>query len=152
MLSILDSVNQHAVSILHSVLSDTLFLASKNKMFHWNVIGPHFIELHKFFEEQYQSLSEAADEIAERIRALDHFVEHTVNHPLSKLEALQSGKALSEKEMLQDLLSEHTKIIESLKKSIEQLNEKNHFATADLLTDRLYQHEKTVWILKSLLV
>src|ERR687888_301932 len=58
------------VAILNTLLSDEYLLYTKTRNYHWNVVGPQFNDLHKFFEEQYNELNEIIDDVAERTRAL----------------------------------------------------------------------------------
>lgn len=151
MLGILDNVRQHTISVLHSVLSDTLLLASKSKMFHWNVTGANFIGLHQLFDEHYHALSEASDIIAERIRALDSLVFCNLQNIISKSVLEESCFQLSDIEMIQELLHDHEKILGILRESTSNLSESSDFATIDILNQRLYAHGKIIWVLKSLI-
>ena len=63
------AARQQIAASLSKLLADTYTLYVKTQGFHWNVTGPRFHDLHKLFEEQYNELADANDEIAERIRA-----------------------------------------------------------------------------------
>src|SRR5213079_2017143 len=65
-----DGSRQNVVTILNDVLADEYLLYTKTRNFHWNVVGPQFNDLHKFFEGQYEALDDIVDEVAERVRAL----------------------------------------------------------------------------------
>lgn len=127
----------------------TLYLKTQN--FHWNVTGPFFQTLHLMFEEQYTTLAVANDDIAERIRALGAPAPATYRE-FSELSFISEpdGKHTAE-EMVQSLLSDHEKIIEFEKKLLEETSEIGDEGTADLLTTRVAEQEKTAWMLRSFL-
>ncbi len=136
--------------MLTSVLSDATVLYVKTRKFHWNVKGESFMELHKLFESQYKKLEEAIDEIAERINKLGspvigtfkEFTEHT-----SLKEA--PGKYPAKDGMLKELLTDHETVIKSLRKFIDECDEKYKDAgTADFLTGLMEQHETIAWTLR----
>ena len=58
------------VKILSTLLSDEYVLYTKTKNYHWNIVGPQFNDLHKFFGTQYEELDEVVDDVVERIRSL----------------------------------------------------------------------------------
>jgi starvation-inducible DNA-binding protein len=136
---------------LSRLLADTYTLYLKTHNFHWNVTGPMFQTLHLMFETQYNELALAVDLIAERIRALGFpapgtYTQYT--HLSSISETMEVPKA---EEMIR-LLVEGQEIVAKTARSVFPLVEKvNDEATADLLTQRLQVHEKTAWMLRSLL-
>ncbi|MDR2014593.1 MAG: DNA starvation/stationary phase protection protein [Azoarcus sp.] len=136
---------------LSRLLADsyTLYLTTHN--FHWNVTGPMFNTLHQMFEGQYTELSEAVDLIAERIRALGFPAPGSFKE-FEKLTSLQQPEKVSDAEgMIQQLLSNHEDVAKTAR-SIASLTEKaGDEPTRDLLTQRLQVHEKTAWMLRSLL-
>ncbi|MGZ3884198.1 MAG: Dps family protein [Bacteroidia bacterium] len=137
-------------SMLSSILSDEMTLYIKTRKFHWNVSGESFMELHKLFQDQYQQLEAAADEIAERIGKLGHSTVGTMSE-FSKLSSLAEhpGKYPSTKEMLKELLKDHETVIVHLRKSGDDCLEKNKDAgTADFLVGLMEQHETIAWILR----
>lgn len=69
-IGITEQNTQSIVSTLDALLADEYVIYTKTRNYHWNVVGPHFGDYHKIFEEQYNELSGDIDEIAERIRAL----------------------------------------------------------------------------------
>jgi len=134
---------------LSQALANTYLLLIKSQNFHWNVVDPRFHSLHAFFQEQYEALFEAVDEIAERIRMLG------MKSPGSLREFLDLGSLdeadvnLSGDEMLQDLLSDHEAVISGLRNMIKEAMDYGDEGTGDMLIDRLRFHEKTVWMLRS---
>ncbi len=104
-------------SILAIVLADEMTLYVKTRKAHWNVTGESFMELHKLFQDHYQQLEEAIDEIAERIGKLGHKTIGTMAE-FSKLTSIKEhpGKYESSKDTLKELLKDHETIIIELRK------------------------------------
>lgn len=141
---------KEVTSLLSTVLADEMTLYVKTRKFHWNVSGPSFMELHKLFEGQYKQLEEYIDEIAERINKLGAKTIGTM-HEFSESTSLKEYPGIypSQKEMLEELLSNHETIIIHLRKIIEACSETHKDAgTADLLTKLMEDHETTAWVLR----
>jgi starvation-inducible DNA-binding protein len=141
------------VKILNALLSDEYLLYTKTRNYHWNVTGPQFHDLHKFFEEQYTELNEVVDEVAERGRSLDGWAFGTMNefsqHTRLKEHPGQYPKA---REMIANLLSDHEAIIRQLRSDLETCSDKYHdMGTNDFLTGLMEQHEKMAWMLRAFL-
>lgn len=136
---------------LAKFLADTYTLYLKTHGFHWNVTGPMFNTLHLMFETQYNELWAAVDTIAERIRALDAFAPGSYAE-LGKLTSLKETMGVpNAKEMIAQLLEGHETVIREAR-NLSTIAEKGaDEATLDLLTQRLQIHEKTAWMLRSLL-
>lgn len=134
---------------LINVLSDTYILAIKTHGYHWNVTGPLFPQLHELFGKQYEELFEAADEIAERLRALDFYAPGGSaafgNNSIIK-EA--SGQILSASAMVKDLLKSHELIRDRIEEAREAADKAGDSATEDMLIGRLQAHDKVIWMLK----
>lgn len=132
---------------LKVLLADTYTLYLKTQNYHWNVTGADFFSLHQMFEEQYEALAQAIDEIAERIRSMN------VKAPGSFAE-FNSLKTISEakseimgKEMITELKAAHEQIVKHLDLMIEQAAKEEDLVTQDLLIERRSYHEKTIWML-----
>src|SRR5258706_4979632 len=69
-IGISESNRDSIVKILNAVLADEYVLYTKIRNYHWNVVGPQFNDLHKFFEAQYEELNEDVDDMADRARTL----------------------------------------------------------------------------------
>lgn len=134
---------------LSKILSDTFLLYVKTLNYHWNVVDPRFHSLHEFFEEQYEELAEACDTIAERIRAVGSKSPGSMKKFLSLTSLTESEKERSGKEMLQDLLKDHEKMIAELKKEVEIADALNDPGSSDLCVQRLRSHEKSAWMIRS---
>jgi len=136
---------------LGHLLADTYSLYLKTHNFHWNVTGPMFQTLHLMFETQYNELWTATDLIAERIRSLGHFAPGSYTE-FGKLSSIKETPGVPKaREMIKLLVSGHeavTRTARSLYPAVEKAGDE---ATADLLTQRIQLHEKTAWMLRSLL-
>ncbi len=136
---------------LSGLLADsyTLYLTTHN--FHWNVTGPMFNTLHLMFMGQYTEQWNALDQIAERIRALGHpapgtYKEFVKLASISEVEGVP--KAL---DMVRHLVSAQEATARTARKLFPLASEANDQPTGDLLTQRIEIHEKTAWMLRSLL-
>ena len=136
---------------LSRVLADTYVLYGKTHGFHWNVTGPMFNTLHLMFMEQYTELWTALDEIAERIRALG--VPAPFGSTLSALASLEDSSSLTPAamQMVRELVDGHEAVARAARSVFSVADEANDQPSADLLTQRLQIHEKTAWMLRSLL-
>lgn len=146
---------RHAVGrLLTLALADESLLYVKTRNFHWNVTGPHFVDLHKFLRKQYEVIGDAADEIAERVRSLG-------GHPTGSMaEFLRDARLVEQapgeippaRDMLSILLGDHEAVIRQLRKDVAECTDDHKDAgTADLLTGIMEKHELTAWQLRSLL-
>jgi starvation-inducible DNA-binding protein len=136
---------------LSKFMADTYTLYLKTHGFHWNVTGSMFNTLHLMFETQYNELWASIDVIAERIRALDAFAPGSYAE-LSKLTSLKEATGVpSAKEMIAQLLEGHETVIREARNLAPTVEKANDEATLDLLTQRIQIHEKTAWMLRSLL-
>jgi starvation-inducible DNA-binding protein len=136
---------------LSKLLADTYTLFLKTHNFHWNVTGTMFDTLHKLFEVQYNELFAAADEVAERIRSLGSYApgSYTEFARLATVkEASGTPKAL---DMVKELLEGHETVARTARQTFPAAENGADEATVDLLTQRLQYHEKTAWMLRSLL-
>lgn len=136
---------------LSRLLADTYSLYLKTHNFHWNVTGPMFQTLHLMFETQYNELALAVDQIAERIRALG-FPAPATYSDFAKLSSIPETSGVPKAEEMIRLLVEGQEAVARTARSIFPVSEKvNDEPTSDLLTQRLQVHEKTAWMLRSLL-
>lgn len=144
-------MNKSVINSLRLVVADCYALIGQTHLCHWNVRGPSFFSLHQAFEEQYNELFQAVDEIAERIRALDALAPGG----LSKLAKMAGIKEIDEdvsaKEMVQSLIGANEKLLDDLKAARDCAAEEDDSETEDLMIARIQVHEKTVWMLKSYL-
>lgn len=136
---------------LSKLLADSYTLYLKTHNFHWNVTGPMFQTLHLMFEQQYTELSTAVDLIAERIRALGVYAPGTYSE-FSKLTSIMEPTGVpNSRDMIQQLVEGHEAVIRTARSAFSAVEKANDEASADLLTQRMQLHEKTAWMLRSLL-
>jgi starvation-inducible DNA-binding protein len=136
---------------LSRLLADNYTLYLKTHSFHWNVKGPMFQTLHAMFMEQYNELWLALDLIAERIRALGHHAPGTGSE-YAKLSSIEETPGAPEAtEMVRILVQGHEAVARTARKIFPAVEKASDEPTADLLTQRLQVHEKTAWMLRSLL-
>ncbi len=136
---------------LSRLLADTYTLYLKTHNFHWNVTGPMFQTLHLMFEGQYTELALAVDSIAERIRALGIRAPATYAE-FVELATIKEDRGPQSAEKMIRLLVEGQEAVIRTARSIFPLADKAaDEPTADLLTQRMQIHEKTAWMLRSLL-
>ena len=137
---------------LSRFLADTYTLYLKTHGFHWNVTGSMFNALHTMFETQYTEMWAAVDVIAERIRALDAFAPGSYAD-FAKLTSLKetSGTPPNAKDMIAQLLEGNEAVVRTARDLFPVAEKCNDEATLDLLTQRIQLHEKTAWMLRSLL-
>lgn len=136
---------------LSRLLADTYTLYLKTHNFHWNVTGPMFQTLHLMFETQYTELATAVDDIAERIRALGSPAPGTYAE-FARLTAIKEPDGVpSAQDMIRQLVQDQETVIRTARSMFKAVDEATDEPTADLLTQRMQVHEKTAWMLRSLL-
>lgn len=136
---------------LSRLLADTYTLYLKTHNFHWNVTGPMFNTLHLMFETQYTELAVAVDDIAERIRALGHFAPGSYSAYARLSSIKESTSVPSAESMIRELVDGHETVTRTARALFPVIEDTNDEPTADLLTQRMQVHEKTAWMLRSLL-
>jgi starvation-inducible DNA-binding protein len=141
------------VDMLNENLADEYVLLTKTKKYHWNVIDPRFNDLHKFLDEQYQLLNTAVDEVAERVRQMGGMTKATLKEFLASTQIREDpGTNPNADTMLRNLLTGHEAVIKSLRNNIEECQQLEDEGTANFLTDKMEEHEKMAWMLRSFLV
>ncbi|MCU0775219.1 MAG: DNA starvation/stationary phase protection protein [Ideonella sp.] len=137
---------------LAKLLADTYTLYLTTHNFHWNVTGPMFNTLHTMFMAQYTELWNAVDPIAERIRSLGHAAPGSYAQ-FGQLASVPDAPATPPKalEMVRILVEGHESVARTARGVFPLAEKANDQPTADLLTQRLDVHEKTAWMLRSLL-
>ncbi|WP_246830797.1 Dps family protein [Neisseria sp. HMSC70E02] len=136
---------------LSKVLADTYSLYLKTHNYHWNVEDPMFHSLHTMFEEQYNELALAVDEIAERIRALGFKAPGSYGE-FAKLTSIPDGTNTHDAPtMIRELVDGQETVVRTCRAVFPAVDEAGDEPTADLLTTRMQTHEKTAWMLRVLL-
>ncbi len=150
-IGISDGDRKTIVEGLSRLLADTYTLYLKTHNFHWNVTGPMFSTLHLMFETQYTELALAVDIIAERIRALGHYAPGTYKE-FAKLSSIPEADGVpAAQDMIRQLVEAQEAVIRTARALFPAVEIANDEASADLLTQRMQLHEKTAWMLRSLL-
>ena len=136
---------------LSRLLADSYTLYLKTHNFHWNVTGPMFQTLHLMFETQYNELALAVDLIAERIRSIGHYAPGSYA-AFRKLSSIEDAEDVpNAKDMIRQLVAGNEAVIRTARGVVGLAEKASDQATADLGTQRLQIHEKTAWMLRSLL-
>ena len=136
---------------LSKLLADTYTLYLKTHYFHWNVKGPMFQTLHLMFEGQYNELAIAVDSIAERIRALGYPAPGTYSEFLTLTSIKESKSVPDALEMIRQLVDGQEAIIKSARLLLPIVNSVEDEVTSGLLAGRMETHEKTAWMLRSII-
>lgn len=134
---------------LNTALADTYCLLFKSHAYHWNVEGPLFHSIHVLTEAQYQNLFAAADELAERIRALGQLAPSQLGEVMAMSAIKDKARLPSAQAMVEDLASDHEAVAKRMHSAIEAAEKAGDPVTADLLTGRCAFHEKAAWMLRA---
>ena len=134
---------------LAQVLSDTYVLLVKTHGYHWNVTGPEFRNLHLLFEEQYNELFSAADEIAERIRALDVNAPFSMHQFLSNSSIKEATAVPNSKAMIKDLIASNENVRMRIQDACDFAGEVGDKGSEDAMIIRMKAHDKALWMLRS---
>lgn len=136
---------------LSRLLADTYTLYLQTHNFHWNVTGPQFRALHLMFEEQYNELALAVDQIAERIRALGFPAPGTYGEFVELSSIKEARGTPSAEKMIGILVDGQEAVVRTARSVFPLVDRASDEPSADLLTQRMQTHEKTAWMLRSLL-
>ncbi|GGY09842.1 Dps family protein [Paludibacterium paludis] len=142
---------QEIANGLSRLLADTYTLYLKTHNFHWNVTGPMFQTLHLMFEQHYNELALAVDLVAERIRALGHYAPGSYAEYARLASIPEANGVPSAEDMIRQLVDGHETLCRTARSIFPIVEKASDEPTADLLTQRLQVHEKTAWMLRSLL-
>ena len=118
--------------------------------YHWNVRGMQFHSLHDFFEMLYKEQHTRIDDLAERVRVMGAHALGTLGGFLEHSRIKESpGEPPDPRGMVSGLCDGHETVIRHLHEIIRTLDGKYEDpATVNFLTDRLQEHEKTLWMLR----
>lgn len=135
---------------LSGLLASTYTLYMKTLFYHWNVTGSNFPGLHRMFEEQYQALHLAGDELAERVRALGHMTPGTYRE-FSRLSTVDEDEELPRESrvMLDNLLASHEACSLEARSVLEVAEQHGDQVTMDMMVARMAFHDKTAWMLRA---
>jgi len=139
------------VKSLNLLLADSYSLMANTHYAHWNVEGPGFFSLHKAFQEQYEHLFEAIDEIAERVRALDAYALGGLRNFSNESGIEELNTPVSAKDYVASLAIAHEKTLSDAVAVRDAAGAVNDLETQDLAIKTIQWHQKTIWMLKSFL-
>lgn len=150
----LDSKNTKEIkNLLGIYLADLHVLAAKTKAFHWNIIDINFFALHEKLDDHYDALQESIDDTAERIRAIGETTPVTLKTYLEATQLQEVSDLVNGKEMFGNLLEDYEIIIKFIRESIPHVIEKyGDESTGDFLIGEMAKHEKTAWMIRSMIV
>lgn len=136
---------------LNVLVADEYVLYTKTRNAHWNIQGNNFMELHKFFESQYEELDDIIDDVAERVRALGHLSIGSLSDFIELTHLSEQKHDFgNQKQMIQALLEDHETIIRSIRNEITNIaNTFGDAGTSDFVTGIMEQHEKMAWMLRA---
>jgi starvation-inducible DNA-binding protein len=150
----LSDTNRNGVlKLLAPLLADEYVLYTKTRNYHWNVVGPQFNDLHKFFQAQYEELDDFVDDVAERMRQLGGKSPATLAE-FAKVARLKEhpGQRPNARAMLTALLVDHEAVIMTLRTDLATAMDKfGDAGTSDFLTGLMEKHEKMAWMLRAFL-
>lgn len=152
-IEISDHHRQEVATILNILLADEYVLFTKTLNAHWNVQGTNFMELHMFFQKQYDELYLLIDNAAERIRTLGHFAAGSLKNFLGVTHLLEDNADFgSQKQILTTLINDHETIIRYIRNELPKVSDTYKDAgTTDFMTGIMQQHEKMTWMLRAYL-
>ncbi len=137
--------------VLNGFLADEFLLYLETRNAHWNVEGPDFHAMHKFFEDQYEQLDDIMDDVAERIRSLGHYAPATLKAYLELTHLTEQTRQKNDSEgFIKDLLGNHESIVSRLRENINYIaNDLQDAGTSDFITGLMETHEKMAWMLRA---
>ncbi len=146
-----ESDRQSIAQGLSRLLADTYSLYLKTHYFHWNVTGPMFHSLHQMFEEEYVELAQAVDDVAERIRTLGAVAPGSYSQFAELSSVPETRDVPNAQEMVRLLVEGNEAVVRTARAAFPAAERAGDEATADLITERMRTHEKTAWMLRSMI-
>ncbi len=143
------SGKQAVAAGLTGVLGDTVVLMHKTLGYHWNVVGPLFHPLHELTEKQYDDLFEAADDIAERVRALGELAPFSAADMIARAQLGEETGVRDAKGMLEQLIADNEAAVRRQREVAKLAAEHEDGASEDLMNARMAAHEEAVWMLRA---
>ncbi len=137
---------------LNKILADEILLSVKTRNYHWNVEGSNFMEMHKFYESQYNALDDIVDGVAERVRKLGHYAEGRLADIMKLTNLLEQEYSNDQKIQLTNLLRDHETIINELRRLIPVFSDEYKDAgSADFISGLMKEHETMAWMIRAYL-
>jgi starvation-inducible DNA-binding protein len=151
-LGILEKHLQDVSGELNKLLADEVVLYIKTRNYHWNIEGPNFSEMHKFYEQQFNELDVIMDEVAERIRTIGHYTEARLVDYLKLTNLIENDYTNFQNDQLKYLVASHETIINNLRRLIPLFADKHKdLGSSDFVTQLLGKHEKMAWMVRAYL-
>lgn len=141
----------YSKSFLKKYLADNYALLLKTQTFHWNVSGTRFYDLHLMFEDQYNDLFQAVDNIAERIRALGQYAPGGLITYADMTSIDDPQEDLEANDMIRSLIWDHSALRDDARINSKYALQNEDEATADIMITRIQKHEKYIWMMNSIL-
>lgn len=148
-IGLIDKNAQQIALILNKILADEFVLYAKTRNYHWNYEGDNFMEMHKFFEAQYEELDEVIDEVAERIRKIGHYAEGRLKEYLKLTDLLEPAATTKQGQQVKNLLDDHETMARFIREKIVEVDKLKDVGTVDYLTQLIQRHEKAAWMLRA---
>jgi starvation-inducible DNA-binding protein len=152
-IEISDNNLKEVATLLNTLLADEFVLYTKTRNAHWNIQSKSFLEMHKLFEEQYHTLEDIIDEVAERVRTLGHFAVASLKDYIKLTHLTEDDDDYSTQDAaIKTLLLGNEVIIRIIRNDIAPIADKyKDLGTADFVTGIIKQHEKMAWMLRAYL-
>jgi starvation-inducible DNA-binding protein len=133
-------------------LANTFVLYTKAHVYHWNVTGRDFPQLHEFFGSLYAELHTAIDDLAEQVRTLDSLAPFSLARMLELADIKEDAKIVTDPvQMIKNLMNDNNHMIQCLTECYKMAEEEKEYAYSNFIQDRLTAHAKHRWMLKSIL-
>lgn len=146
-----EKINMSLINSLKVVLAENFALYLKAHYYHWNVEGSNFYQMHNFFGELYEEIYSSIDKFAEEIRALDSYAPGSFKRFLELSKIQDEERILTTEEMINQLLQDNNTYINSLIIAFNLTEKENQIGLSNFIQDRIDQHKKHSWMLKSFL-
>jgi len=136
---------------LHKTQTSLFCLMQKTWVYHWNVVGSDFFELHEAFGEQYTTMQGELDRLTEHMRYLRMKAISSIGTVIETSEIPEASLSPTDRSMVSQLLSDNKKIIELLTTVVEESEKTKQYTTSNIAQDLIETHGKFVWMLRSYL-
>ena len=137
------SIAEQLITALRQVQVET----TKAQIYHWNITGPLFVPLHSLFQEIYEDHFSAQDQLAERLRAMRHFVDGRLVCAVQTSTICECDGEINAMEMVQKLAEDQANLSLTMRNIVRVAEENGDPVTADLAIERADQHDKFAWML-----
>ena len=135
--------------LLSDAQSSLFVLFHKTWVFHWNVVGSDFTQLHQLFGGQYETMFEEIDRLSEHMRYLNIKPLSSLSRMLEVTQIQEAASSTTANNMLSELLENNEKFCEMMQEISEEAEEQRQYATANLVQDLMESHGKFIWQLKA---